>query len=259
MPIHASVLELIGNIQGLETTTRAMDEPLPEAGIVIPDVSVSADLTAWAGRRPEDMLAAGAAEFFASTLAHAGLRPGILPPSATKSSEPPQKEIFVCGSTSEASRQFIANARAQGTPVFSLPLAAAHPDFDATLLEPIASEAAAALAHFPRIVLCIGLPLIPDKSISKSLSPTLALLAQRVLHASSLLPAPHSPLSSLSFFSEGGATAKELLRRMAWTRLTVVEEIAPGTATLVVEQTPNLRLTIKPGSYPWPAAVIRGQ
>ncbi len=33
-------------------------------------------------------------------------------------------------------------------------------------------------------------------------------------------------------FAEGGATAAAVIRRLGWTRLTVVRELAPGVATL---------------------------
>jgi uncharacterized protein YgbK (DUF1537 family) len=53
-------------------------------------------------------------------------------------------------------------------------------------------------------------------------------------------------------FAEGGATAAELVRRMGWSRLTVLRELAPGVATLAVETGESIQLTIKPGSYAWP-------
>jgi uncharacterized protein YgbK (DUF1537 family) len=52
--------------------------------------------------------------------------------------------------------------------------------------------------------------------------------------------------------AEGGATAVALVRRMGWRRLSVLRECAPGVATLAVEGGGPL-LTIKPGSYSWPA------
>jgi hypothetical protein len=42
---------------------------------------------------------------------------------------------------------------------------------------------------------------------------------------------------------------------MNWTRMKVLREVAPGVATLAVGSEKPLLLTIKPGSYTWPAAV----
>ena len=54
-------------------------------------------------------------------------------------------------------------------------------------------------------------------------------------------------------FAEGGATAAELVREMGWPRLTVMRELAPGVATLATGRDDAILLTIKPGSYAWPA------
>ena len=56
-------------------------------------------------------------------------------------------------------------------------------------------------------------------------------------------------------FAEGGATAAAVIRRLGWTRLTVVRELAPGVATMDAEGTPGGRITLKPGSYAWPGAI----
>jgi uncharacterized protein YgbK (DUF1537 family) len=53
-------------------------------------------------------------------------------------------------------------------------------------------------------------------------------------------------------YVEGGATAVELVCRMGWRRLTLLDELAPGVATLAIADNPSLRLTIKPGTYSWP-------
>jgi hypothetical protein len=40
---------------------------------------------------------------------------------------------------------------------------------------------------------------------------------------------------------------------MGWSRLTVLQELAPGVATLAVGDKESIVLTIKPGTYAWPA------
>jgi uncharacterized protein YgbK (DUF1537 family) len=54
-------------------------------------------------------------------------------------------------------------------------------------------------------------------------------------------------------FAEGGATASELVHCMGWSRLIVEGELAPGVATLSVGNSQSTLLTIKPGTYAWPA------
>ena len=250
------VIDLLSAPPSINVTVCSPLGPFPDTGIIVPEVVSSDDLRALAARQWNNTLLAGAAEFFGALLVQTGHAPTV---PASRAPAPEAREIFVCGSISESSRQFVRKSREHGTPIFSLPESAARLDFDATFLDPIAKQAASALNKIPRIILNIGLPLIADKTISKSLSTHLAHLAQSVLQRIATPTAvPNSRLptrNSTHFYVEGGATATELVQRMDWQRLAVVEEIAPGTATLSVEADRHLLLTIKPGSYPWPDQV----
>ncbi len=122
-----------------ETSTVAVcatEDALPSHGIVVGQVESVNDLRTWASRQSNAMLVAGGAEFFAALLAAAGHKPGRVAPVATKPALVNEREVFVCGSTSESSREFIRSARESGTQVFSLPQAARHREFDLSLLEP---------------------------------------------------------------------------------------------------------------------------
>jgi uncharacterized protein YgbK (DUF1537 family) len=57
-------------------------------------------------------------------------------------------------------------------------------------------------------------------------------------------------------FAEGGATAVSLVRRMGWTRLRVRCEWATGVVTLAVEGPDAPLVSMKPGSYLWPQAIL---
>jgi hypothetical protein len=46
-----------------------------------------------------------------------------------------------------------------------------------------------------------------------------------------------------------------VIRRLGWTRLTVLRELAPGVVSLRAEEPQAPPLTMKPGSYAWPDAV----
>jgi len=54
-------------------------------------------------------------------------------------------------------------------------------------------------------------------------------------------------------FAEGGATSAELVRYMGWARMAVQQELAPGVAVLAIDGSESTLLTIKPGTYAWPA------
>ena len=101
----------------------------------------------------------------------------------------------------------------------------------------------AALASHPRVILSVGLPQVLDAGVAQRFSNDVVSIAERVLQQTSVA----------RVFAEGGATAAELVRRMGWARLEVVRELAPGVATLAVNGDTSFLLTIKPGSYTWPA------
>lgn len=59
----------------------------------------------------------------------------------------------------------------------------------------------------------------------------------------------NGPLSELII--EGGATAFTAIRKLGWSRFTVVNHIGPGIVRLHSLEAPQTHLTIKPGSYEW--------
>jgi uncharacterized protein YgbK (DUF1537 family) len=128
-------------------------------------------------------------------------------------------------------------------PVFCLPAELATTGvFDQAKLEESTGRVCKALLSHRRVVLAIGLPLVRESSVARSLSLQLVLLAQTVLR--------HSEIGHI--YIEGGATAVELVRRMGWERLRVLEQLAPGVATLIPQGSQAPCLTVKPGSYAWP-------
>jgi uncharacterized protein YgbK (DUF1537 family) len=242
------VTDLLHRPKGLPIFVGHPDFPLPDFGILIGNVAKPADLQQWAILTASTMLPAGGAEFFAALLAGANRPPPRSPPRSR-----PRKldihhrksrigtELFICGSTSQSTLDFISAQRQFGTPLFSLP-----PDLakgarlTLTSSGQIAVAAVAALRSHRRVVLHVGLPLIRRPSLAKTLSSQLVRIALLILKSARV---EH-------IFVEGGATAVELLRAMRLRRLTVLRELAPGVATLAVNS--NLLVTMKPGSYHWP-------
>src|SRR5205823_4519126 len=142
-----------------------------------------------------------------------------------------------------SSREFVRAARQQGTPVYSLPKDLAKgAEFTPALIESIARQAVAALRTQTRVILTIGLPPVKERDRAGLFAVYLVQLAEAVL----------SQAKVENVYAEGGATAVELVRRMSWSRLSVLRELAPGVASLVIADKPGLVLTIKPGTYLWP-------
>ena len=115
-------------------------------------------------------------------------------------------------------------------------------DFTRPALKILSDQVLAAFQKHSRVILQTGLPPVHEIPSAQRLARHLTRLAEAVLKQSKIG----------RVYAEGGATAVELVRRMGWTRLTVLREVAPGVATLVVNSEPSLQLTIKPGTYIWP-------
>jgi uncharacterized protein YgbK (DUF1537 family) len=248
--LSSNVLDLMTYPKEVPICVGRVGEPLPDTGIILCEAGNRDDLTGWARQSDLHRLHAGGAEFFAAFLAARGLSRKA--PSERRQMQTPDssKELFVCGSTSEATRAFVETARRHNTPVFGLPVELAEGS-------PFSSAAAGALAQAVfqafekcgRVILHVGLPPVTERAIARRLVSHLAQVAEVVLGRPDIT----------RVYVEGGATAAELVERMGWRRLLLVEELAAGVVTLRPEAAPALMLTMKPGSYRWPDRIQIGR
>jgi D-threonate/D-erythronate kinase len=215
---------------------------LMDGNIVIGDAETAADVQGWTASWDARMLPAGGSEFFNALL-------NVESPARADGSGPgpensPGHELFVIGTSTQSARKFIAAQRRKKTPVFSLPQELAWgAEFTPAAVAAVTQRVVAALASSPRVILNVGLPPVRDAAAAGRLSENVVRVAGRVLRR----------LRVARVFAEGGATAAELVRCMGWARLEVLRELAPGVAVLAVAGEKNLLLTIKPGTYAWPA------
>jgi uncharacterized protein YgbK (DUF1537 family) len=238
--VSSDVRELIAAPATLPLWVRRADEGLPERGIVIGEVSSADALLQWAALRNARWLNAGGAEFFGVLLSLPVSSP---PPKPTEG-----RQLFVCGSASEATRDFVARQKAQSARVFSLPQeVGAGGALGAGRLTLVVEEAVAALQSTERVILHIGLPPVNDIAIAETLALYLANVAEQVLRR----------VKVSHVFAEGGATAIALARLMSWHRLRISTELAPGVVTLSTTGGGSHLFTIKPGSYAWPEFLLR--
>ncbi|MBD3419197.1 MAG: hypothetical protein GF398_03665 [Chitinivibrionales bacterium] len=218
-------------------------DAIPQEGIVIGEASHFDDLLAWCPSVTSQTLAAGAAEFFAALLTHRGYSV-IAHPDYHPTAE--ARTLFVNGSASSASRKFVATCRSAGVPVCTFPgeLNALFDNYEA-LLDRWVEATIHAFQSSRCVLAAIDKPLLTDTTISAALTQCLALLVERLLAERAIT----------EIFAEGGATAAGIIKRMNWTSLAPVNEIAPGTVRMRIETNPLLHFTTKPGSYPWPQSV----
>ncbi|MDE3067138.1 MAG: hypothetical protein KGJ60_06250 [Verrucomicrobiota bacterium] len=228
------------------------EHALADGTIIVGEAATPQEVREWAALHGAEMLPAGGAEFFNALLGAAGGGPDCRPPDGSRPKAPPsggkpaphRRELFVCGTFAEAARRFVDEARRRKIPVFSLPQELIWgAKLSPAAAEVIASRVVAALDEQPRAILNVGLPTVHDPGVARRLSHAVVQIAEVVLRR----------VQIPRVFAEGGATSAELVRRMGWARLTVQCELAPGVAVLAVDGEESIRLTIKPGSYSWPA------
>jgi len=252
-PRRASqVLRLLKPPEKFQIRLANGDRTVADGTILVGEAETPEDVQGWAGQREGRMLPAGGSEFFSALLdaipgAPASCRQDSpLPDSQSAGRMPalPGLELFVCGTFAGTARKFVSAARRRKTPVFSLPQELAWGgELSALVADAIAQRVTAAFDVHRRVILNVGLPPVHNPAVARRLSHFVVQIAELVLR--------RVPIANV--FAEGGATAAELVRRMGWARLTVQREHAPGVATLAIEGTRSILLTIKPGTYVWPA------
>ena len=248
----ARVLDLVRPPVSCGIEVRHVRQGLAASGIVLGEAETPEDLRQWAACGISKALLAGGAEFFAALLAATGHAVAGSAADAEAGAHPGRAgggELFVCGSTSLSSREFVRAARERGGPVVSLPDELGRGgDFTDEACGALARQAVAALRTHKRVVLNVGLPPVRERAVAARLAVQLVQLAEAVLRKG----------GAARVYAEGGATAAELVRRMGWKRLRVLREMAPGVAMLEVQGAPPLTLILKPGTYVWPEGVRKG-
>lgn len=238
----SDVMELVSPPHFNELKPGPLGNPLPRRGILMGEVKTSAEMSQWAAKVPNDWLPAGGADFF-TALINAREAHEHTTPLPGEHHDVNGAELFVCGTTSAAARDFVEQARAEGVPIFSLPPEILH-DMAWSSMEVVelAGKVATQLKLNGRAILHVGLPLIEDRGVASMLVQTLAGFGEAVMLASGVK----------RVYAEGGATAAALARQLGWKFFRVIREWESGVVTLRPDGASTL-FTMKPGSYRWPA------
>jgi uncharacterized protein YgbK (DUF1537 family) len=247
--LTADVLELLGSHDGVDVTYSEGADGIAATGIIVTGGVGRADLLALADRLDGHTLAAGAAEFFDAILQR---RFGIHQHHPVHHAAPTAgKALLILGSRASTSRDTVISARANGVPVLSMP-GTLYRDFDPGVLDEWMSAVVRALPTSDLVVIAVG-----DADGNADVPDTMptGLLPARLaeLTAATLARWP----GGLHLLVSGGTTASAIVCRLDWRLLRVVAESAPGVVTFAVPTSPSRSLTVKPGSYAWPDALVR--
>ncbi len=206
----------------------AKNDPMPSSGIMVGEAGEMDDLSFWATRCGKDILPAGAAGFFSAILDARKINGG------RKINPEPVggRSLYVCGTTFNESREAIGKIAKEGGPVSYLP------DAEYKLwYERIRQQ----LDTYGKVIVAID----PEREYEDALSlrERMAMVVEKLLRS----------VTIGELIIEGGSTARAVLTKLKYKNFFPVCELATGVVRMKVKEQPGIFVTVKPGSYTWPA------
>ncbi|RIA45539.1 uncharacterized protein YgbK (DUF1537 family) [Hephaestia caeni] len=213
-------------------------------GIAIGNTRTPADVAAWAEKVTDDVVPAGAADFFSALLDR--LRPSAGAPSGAPISFKAAKSLYVCGSRFPASGQAVRTAAANGHCVAYVPDAIYFDrDFDPDLIEAWAEDVVRAFERYDDVILFAPQSTRGVGFAGSDVTRVLARCVARVFDRA----APDE------LMIEGGATAQAVMEALNIETLLPVQALSAGVTRMRVAGRDGLHVTMKPGSYSWPSVI----
>jgi uncharacterized protein YgbK (DUF1537 family) len=215
-----------------------------EEGVVVAEAEHQEDLSCWAAKVDNDTLASGGSDFFSALLEER------IGPNRVKSTSEvfrtARPRLFVCGSASEYSRRAVRRAQHLGISVCSMPDSLLGGGTSRELLTgQWTEEVLCALRANGRAIVAIAEPVVRDVPLARQLAAHMAALTEAVVRRTAIG----------ELVLEGGATAEAVMTRLGWKTWEVLGEYEPGVVQLHAMGEEDLLVTVKPGSYPWPADI----
>jgi uncharacterized protein YgbK (DUF1537 family) len=215
-----------------------------EGKIVIGEASRSTDLDLWAERWTESWLPVGAAGFFQSLLRKKGMMEVENKAEIVVADQ--DGLLYICGSSFQGSRDQVKKASWNGPHVCYMPealfLKKAHWE---ELLKEWIEEVSSVIGTHRKAVAAVS----QEVSFSSGRAAWIRMLF------SSLAEALVTRDLVRELIIEGGSTASAVLNKLGCLRLQPIQQITQGVILMKMDERSGLRLTLKPGSYPWPASV----
>lgn len=225
-------------VQENDIVVAKTNNELPSTGIIVGETATNDDVAAWINKADQHTLLAGGAGLFIAMLDAMQLQKSV------KSIDAPLLEpaLFVCGTTHDKSRAKIKNLKANEGPVSYMPYHIISYTTDLGF-ETWADEIVTLLKKNKKAIIAI------DESMTANSSVTAADL--RVKKAA-IVAMVLQKIQIKELLIEGGSTAASIINRLNFNRFFPVSEPGAGVIKMNVAGS-TLLLTLKPGSYDWPA------
>lgn len=237
-PVKGSHPHEMLRVQENEIVVLKADDELPSTGIIVGETAINADLTTWVKKTDENTLLAGGAGLFIALLDAMQLQKTAQHVD-TLLQEP---ALFVCGTTHDKSRSKIRNLKANGGPVSYMPYPIISHATD-TDFETWADEIISLFEKNKKAIIAIDESSTANSNVTAAdLREKKAVIVGRILQK----------IQVKELLIEGGSTAAAIINRLKFNRFFPVSEPGAGVIKMHVADS-DLLLTLKPGSYDWPA------
>ncbi|MFH5886101.1 four-carbon acid sugar kinase family protein [Halalkalibaculum sp. DA3122] len=249
-PVHTSdVVALAGAGSGSEHGTEIKRLqgrsaiPGQTGNVYLPDTQYGDDIRYWAENLDSHLIPAGAADFWRALLRSMGFYP-------RKKSGPPfdtehQDRLFVCGSSLSKVEMMLEKLSVRELEQVQLKVGQPGRN-EANITEAVAKQVIAKFGSTNSVVLSAevtGNEAVLAEKIPGMLADVTAAVLKRV--------------ALRDIVVEGGTTASEVVRALGCSRFKPTNHFARGVIRMqpAGDNSPGPSVTVKPGSYSWPAAL----
>jgi len=240
----SDIMALLGKSPLIRTCILKKGTEIPHKCISVGEAKEESDLIYWANKVTGDIIPAGAAAFFESLLQSKGFCRQTEEDSNTLKLG--KRALYVLGSSYSNTGEAISDARKYGCFVSEMPDDLFHATSGRRhLLENWINELFDAYRYHSKVVIAINKPIIHKPEHARRLRKDFAIVVEKIF----------SRISLDELFIEGGATSFSIINVLKLEGFIPVRKLAPGVIRMRIENSPDLHLTIKPGSYSWPKEI----
>jgi uncharacterized protein YgbK (DUF1537 family) len=241
----SNVLEMLGANSSHNVHFINKERTISGEGIFVGDVLVNDDLQIWSEKADDTMLLAGGANFFAALLAARNIMPVVTEKHCRF--QYTGKKLYISGTAFENSVAKIQQVADAGGPVVYIPEAFfEQPEKIEILAEEWSISILNHLQQYDDVIMAVK----SGSTISKQLSPVQLsqLFAKTVALVCRMQAVPE-------IIIEGGATAAAVIQELNLGSFKPLQVFAQGVIRMESLSCPDIFITMKPGSYDWPAPV----
>jgi len=241
--ISSSVLDIVGKDSRINIESLKPGNLLPEKGLIIGDAVNIQDLEKWASFQNTDTLFAGAAGFFEAVLLK---QFKIAAPHSLNPLPFGEKTLYVLGSTYPKDIDFLKKLEENGHFLVNMPEEIFYnKNHDPRCFDRWVDDVVKGIEEHHKVVASILHPASSEPDLSTWIRENIGKLAKKVVQKTELN----------ELMVEGGATTSAVLKYLKIKKLFPIQELDAGVIRMIIDGKPNLCLTTKPGSYPWPDKV----